>query len=140
MKKTREFHDNESEIISGESELLCRCGTIYNVQAILMSLSPHRGCGAYSRAALINLLSPRCGAYASKYGSLMYSRHCDGAYMTTPSCCWGNPALLCSIQTTSQRSKIRSIVPVFVGLTNSFKRKRLTNSGHNSIFHKTSAF
>ena len=41
MKKTREFHDNESEIISGESELLCRCGTIYNAQSILMSLSPH---------------------------------------------------------------------------------------------------
>ena len=33
MKKTREFHDNESENISGESELLCRCGTIYNVQS-----------------------------------------------------------------------------------------------------------
>ena len=30
-KKTREFHDNESENISGESELLCRCGTIYSV-------------------------------------------------------------------------------------------------------------
>ena len=29
-KKPREFHDNESEIISGESELLCRCGTIYS--------------------------------------------------------------------------------------------------------------
>ena len=28
QKKSREFHDNESEIISGESELLCRCGTI----------------------------------------------------------------------------------------------------------------
>ena len=54
-KKTCEFHDNESEIISGESELLCRCGTIYNVQSILMSLSPHRGCGAYSRAALIRV-------------------------------------------------------------------------------------
>ena len=50
-----EFHDNESEIISGESELLCRCGTIYNVESILMSLSPHRGCGAYSRAALIRV-------------------------------------------------------------------------------------
>ena len=44
--------------MSGESELLCRCGTIYNVQAILMSLSPHRGCGAYSRAALINFFVP----------------------------------------------------------------------------------
>ena len=32
VKKTREFHDNESENISGESKLLCRCGTIYNVQ------------------------------------------------------------------------------------------------------------
>ena len=53
-----EFHDKESEIISGESELLCRCGTIYNVQSILMSLSPHRGCGAYSRAALINFFDP----------------------------------------------------------------------------------
>ena len=40
MKKTREFHDNESENISGESELLRRCGTIYNVQSISMSLSP----------------------------------------------------------------------------------------------------
>ena len=29
-KKTRLFHDNESE-------LLCRCGTIYNVQSISMS-------------------------------------------------------------------------------------------------------
>ena len=28
VKKTREFHDNESEIIRVESELLCRCGTI----------------------------------------------------------------------------------------------------------------
>ena len=53
-KKPREFHDNEIEIISGENELLCRCGTIYNVQSILISLSPHWGCGAYSRAALIN--------------------------------------------------------------------------------------
>ena len=35
VKKLREFHDNESENISGESELLCRCGTIYNVQSIL---------------------------------------------------------------------------------------------------------
>ena len=58
VKKTREFYDNEGEIISGESELLRRCGTIYNVQAILMSLSPHRGCGAYSRAALINFFVP----------------------------------------------------------------------------------
>ena len=57
MKKTREFHVNESEIICGESELLCRCGTIYNVKSILMSLSPHRGCGAYSRA-LINFFVP----------------------------------------------------------------------------------
>ena len=57
-KKPREFHDNESEIISGESELLCRCGAIYNVQSILMSLSPHRGCGACWRAALINSFVP----------------------------------------------------------------------------------
>ena len=65
VKKTPEFHDSESEIISGESELLCRCGTIYNVQSILMSLSPHRGCGAYSRAAFINFfVSSRCGAYS----------------------------------------------------------------------------
>ena len=50
-RKTREFHDNESENISGESELLCRCGTIYNVQSILMSLSGVRRLfegGAYS--------------------------------------------------------------------------------------------
>ena len=58
MKKSREFHDNESEIISGESELLSRCGTIYSVQSILMTLSPHRGCGAYSRAALIDFFVP----------------------------------------------------------------------------------
>ena len=58
MKKTQEFHDNEIEIISGESELLCRCGTIYNVQSILMSLSPHQECGAYSMAALINFFVP----------------------------------------------------------------------------------
>ena len=57
-KKPREFHDKESEIISGESELLRHCGTIYNVQSILMSLSLHRGCGAYSRTALINLFVP----------------------------------------------------------------------------------
>ena len=43
--KQRESFMNESEIISGESELLCCCGTIYNVQSILMSLSPHRGPG-----------------------------------------------------------------------------------------------
>ena len=55
MKKTREFYDNESEIISSESELLCRSGTIYNVQYIFMSLSPHRGFGAYSAAALIRV-------------------------------------------------------------------------------------
>ena len=53
-----EFHDKESEIISGESELLCRCETVYNVQSILMPLSPRRGCGAYSRAALINFFVP----------------------------------------------------------------------------------
>ena len=41
-----------------ESELLCRCGTIYNVQSILMSLSSHRGCGAYSRAGHINFFVP----------------------------------------------------------------------------------
>ena len=58
VKKPQEFHDNESEIISGESELLCCCGTIYNVQSILMSLSPHRGCGAYSRVALIKFFVP----------------------------------------------------------------------------------
>ena len=34
LKKTWQFHDNESENISG---------------------SEHRGCGAYSRAALINI-------------------------------------------------------------------------------------
>ena len=28
VKKNREFHDNESENISRESELLCRCGTM----------------------------------------------------------------------------------------------------------------
>ena len=28
----------------------------------------HRGCGAYSRAALVNFFCPRCGAYSSKYG------------------------------------------------------------------------
>ena len=39
VKKTRELHGNESENISGESEILCRCGTIYNVQSISMSLS-----------------------------------------------------------------------------------------------------
>ena len=53
MKKPQEFHDNESEIISGESKLLCRCGTIFSVKSILMSLSPHQGCSTYSRAALI---------------------------------------------------------------------------------------
>ena len=36
VEKTREFHDkNESENIRVESELLCRCGTIYNVQSVL---------------------------------------------------------------------------------------------------------
>ena len=45
----------------GESELLCRCGTIYNVQSILMSLSSHRGCGAYSRAGHINFFVPDAG-------------------------------------------------------------------------------
>ena len=91
MKKNREFHDNGSEMISCESELLFRCGTIYNVQSILMSLSPHRGCSAYSREALINLFVPDAalipgrrlltflsqmrrlfegGAYSSKYGNL----------------------------------------------------------------------
>ena len=77
VKKPREFHDNESENISGESELLCRCGTIYNVQSISMSLS---GWGAYLRAALINFFVPDAalirgrrliegGAYSSKYGN-----------------------------------------------------------------------
>ena len=58
MKKTREFHDNKSENISGESI---------------------RGFGAYSRAALINFFVPDAalirgrrliegGAYSSKYG------------------------------------------------------------------------
>ena len=48
-----------------------------------MSLSPHRGCGAYSKAALINFFVPdavlirgrrliECGAYSSKYGSQNY--------------------------------------------------------------------
>ena len=75
MKKIREFHDNEREISSGESELLCRCGTIYTVRSILMSLSPHRGCGAYSRARLLTFLSQmrrlfEGDAYWSKYGML----------------------------------------------------------------------
>ena len=36
VKETREFHDkNESENIRVESELLSRCGTIYNVQSVL---------------------------------------------------------------------------------------------------------
>jgi len=35
VKKTREFHDSESENIRVESELICRCGTIYNVQSVL---------------------------------------------------------------------------------------------------------
>ena len=63
MNKPRAFHDNESENISGESELL------------------RRGCGAYSRAVLINFFVPDAalvrgrrliegGAYLSKYGML----------------------------------------------------------------------
>ena len=35
VKKTREFHDNESENIRVESELICRSGTIYNFQSVL---------------------------------------------------------------------------------------------------------
>ena len=96
--KKPEFHDNESENISGESALLCRCKTIYNVQSISMSLSPSStcfywlygipristapGCGAYSRAALINFFVPDAalirarrliegGAYSSKYGTYL---------------------------------------------------------------------
>ena len=67
VKKTQEFCDNESENISGESKLLCRCGPI--------SVFP-----GYSRAALINLFVPDAvliwgrrliegGAYSSKYGN-----------------------------------------------------------------------
>ena len=40
VRKSGEFHDNESETISGESELFCCCGKVYNVQSISMSLSP----------------------------------------------------------------------------------------------------
>ena len=89
-KRYREFHDNESENISGESELLCRCGTIYNVQSILklfflviLNSSNKRRIGG---AALIrgwHLLSflfqmwrlIEGGAYSSKYGNvlLMYN-------------------------------------------------------------------
>ena len=68
-KKTREFHDNESENISGESELLCRQWNNYSVFP------------GYSRAALINFFVPDAalirgrrliegGAYSSKYGTL----------------------------------------------------------------------
>ena len=35
VKKKPEFHDNESENIRVESELLSRCETIYNVQSVL---------------------------------------------------------------------------------------------------------
>ena len=62
--------------------------TIYNVQLILMSLSPHRGCGAYSRAVLINFFVPdaalirgqllfKGGAYSSKYSMQVYSFSAD---------------------------------------------------------------
>ena len=86
------FYDNESEIISGESELLCRCGTIDDVQAILMSLSPHRGCSAYSRAALINFFVPDVAlirgrrSYSSKYGSSIYRHSDEKGYC--PRNCW----------------------------------------------------
>ena len=56
----------------GESELLCRCGTIYNVQSILMSLSPHRGCGAYSRAALINFFVPDAALIRGRLDYIRY--------------------------------------------------------------------
>ena len=62
--------------------------TIYNVQLILMSLSPHRGCSAYSRAVLINFFVPdaalirgqrlfKGGAYSSKYSMQVYSFSAD---------------------------------------------------------------
>ena len=73
MKKTQEFHDNKSEIISSGGELNCHCGTIYNVQSILMSPSPHRGAALIRGRRLLTFLSQmRClfegGAYSSKYG------------------------------------------------------------------------
>ena len=73
MKKTREFHDNESKIISGESELLCRCGIVYKVQSILMPLSLHGGAALIRGRRLLTFLSQmrrlfNGGAYSSKYG------------------------------------------------------------------------
>ena len=50
MKKTRVFHDNESENISGESEFLCRCGTIYSFFLVIRNSSNKRYIGG---AALI---------------------------------------------------------------------------------------
>ena len=87
MKKAREFHDNESENISGESKLPCRCGTIYNVQSILNlfygvflvirnSLDKRRirGAALIRGRRLLTFLSQmrrliEGGAYSSKYGS-----------------------------------------------------------------------
>ena len=67
MKKTREFHDNESENISGESELLCRFGTIYSVLP---------GYTKFLESAVRRLLTFLShmrrlfegGAYSNKYG------------------------------------------------------------------------
>ena len=87
MKKPREFHDNESEIISSESELLCRGETIYNVQSILMTLSPHRGCRAYSRAALINFFVPDAALIRGPRlfeGSTYLSKYSIGAQPIPP--------------------------------------------------------
>ena len=47
VRKSRKFHDNESENISRESELLRRCGRI------LISVFP-----GYTRAALVNFFVP----------------------------------------------------------------------------------
>ena len=52
------LYRSQFRALSGESKLLCRCETIYNVQSILMSLSLHQGCCAYE------LFCPRCGAYS----------------------------------------------------------------------------
>ena len=86
-KKTREFHDNESENIRVESELLCRCGTILQRSVGFIVLFPvirnssnkHRigGAALIRRRRLLICLSrkPRLfegGGYSSKYGTFRY--------------------------------------------------------------------
>ena len=62
-KKTREFHDNESEIISGESKLLSLWNNLQHSVNFDVTVSAS-GVRRLLEGGAYYLFCPRCGAYS----------------------------------------------------------------------------